>query len=309
MLLVGIAVAGGGAVLWAAASHIHDRDPPWLHGFKLRSKNWVVDAIEVVMRRVDGLDEAVGPVTPLDGPAFAYEDLDDPYFQQIRRDPRIAHFYGAGPPDVEDAARMADFIRDRFERGPPDRSVDRAGLLELLDRADGGESFLCGTAAKMLVQMVQAGGGVGRIVRVTRHTVVEIWSERWGRWVLVDPDTNVTYENRAGEPLSTLEIHERARRGDLSDLVARPGRASKTLYSEDLMRRQMRVNYAPGFAIDFYARWASLDLPRWHPRRSPSVTAVYYGADAEGGHPYFDRVVSDPSPLYAPPTTLRAAEN
>ena len=38
------------------------------------------------------------------------------------------------------------------------------------------------------------------------HSVVEVWSHQFHKWVLLDPDLNVHYQ-RGGVPLSALEIH------------------------------------------------------------------------------------------------------
>jgi hypothetical protein len=287
---------------------VRSDDPGWLLAFKLFSKSLASDGLAWVADAAAPVDPAAGPITPLDGPGFYYADLSHPYLAGVRSDPRLAGLYGGGPLDVAEVARMADFVRDRVPHGRTSVDPDRLQLIELLDRAERGERYLCGTVARMLVEMVQAGGGHGRLVRLGGHVVAEFWSPRWRKWVLVDPDTNVRFESPTGVPLSVLEVHDIARRGAREELVAIAGTSPNTLFSEELLDRQLRDYYAGGFAVDFNAKWLSLDLPRWHPRRSPSVTSVYFEPGGARGHVYFDRVVTDPAALYAPPSRAPEVE-
>ncbi len=305
LALTGLAVVATVVLLMgaAAASHTRASDPAWLRTVKLVSKDLVIDALTPVLAVAYPV-EGLGPVTPLDGPGFWYEDLDHPYLAEIRGDARLAALFDGTPPDVDWAADAANFLRDRFPHGTPPFATRNRDVLDLLDRAEGGAGYLCGTASKMLIQLVQAAGGDARKVRLGGHVVVEIWSARHQKWVLIDPDVNVRYEDTSGKPLNAWDMLEIGRRGDRDAVVAIPGPSPNGLYDEGLLARQLEQFYADGFAIDYHAKWLSLKLPRWHPRRSPSVTSVYY-APPDSARPrdleLYDAVVEDPAKLYQPP--------
>jgi alkaline phosphatase D len=201
-----VAVAAA-ALAAGAVSRTHASDAAWLLRFKLESKDLAMDVLTPIVEWLFPVDPRLGPATPFDGPGYFYADLGHPYLARVRSDPRLASFYDRGPLDVDGVAEMADFLRDRFPHGAPTRDVDRANVLELLDAAERGESYLCGTISKMLVQLVQAGGGTARGMRLDGHVVIEFWSPRWQKWVLIDPDTNVRFEDGDGTPLSVLDVH------------------------------------------------------------------------------------------------------
>jgi hypothetical protein len=243
---------------------------------------------------------AAGPATPLDGRDFSYEDLGHPYLARVRADARVRHFYASGPVDVAEAAAMADFLRDQFPRGRPGTDPAKRNLLELLDGAAAGESFLCDTIARMLAQMAQAGGTHARRVRLRHHVVAEIWSARWGKWVVIDPHFNVHFTNHEGVPLSSLDIHRLAAPALRDQIEAHPGRSENTLYRPERFDNLID-RYVDGVAVDFGSKWFSHPLPYWHPVRAPLVNAVFYSERGVAHHPYFPRVVTTPELLYAPP--------
>ena len=94
--------------------------------------------------------------------------------------------------------------------------------LDILHEADRGERFTCGFYNRVFVECARALGWVARPIGIgvrdnafprghnfgnTGHSVPEIWSNPYRKWVILDPDLNVHYE-RGGIPLSALEIHE-----------------------------------------------------------------------------------------------------
>ena len=293
-------LAATGAAGFAAAVVLptHRDDPRWVTDAKVRAKRLAGDVLVPVAHALRPLDPAAGPALPFDGPGFFYEDLGHPYLERVRRDPRLARFYGGEPLAFDDLVVMADFLRGRFPADDPDFDDTRANVLELLDAADGGQGYRCGTAAKMLIQMAQAGGVQGRRVRLGGHVVAEVWLEPWG-WVVVDPHVNVHYRDAAGRPLSALEIHRRVRSGARDDLVPVPGPDPATRWERH--RQILTEVWGTGFAIDYHAKWLTLDLSTWDPRVSPSQTSVFYAPAGDPENPLFRRSVRDPAPLYAPP--------
>jgi hypothetical protein len=298
-----------GALGWGVVSPVSTTDPDWMLAWKLSTKKLTAQAVTFVTSLVDpGALRAAGPATPLEGPGFRYEDLAHPELARIRSDPRLRDLYATTPVDVEEAVAMADFLRDQFPRGRPRTSPDERNVLELLDGAAAGEQFLCDHIARMLAQLVQAGGTQARRVRAFRHVVTEIWSRRWQKWVVVDPHFNIHFTDRGGVPLSALDLHRLGRADRRAEIRILPGRSANTLYRPERFDNAID-RYQGGFAVDFDARWFSNPLPRWHPRRSPSLTAVFFSEKGAAGseHRYYQRVVDAPDVLYAPPDDARRA--
>jgi hypothetical protein len=309
-----LVAAAGLGIGTVSLAPVRASDPDWLLETKLVAKGWVLSGMYAGIAIVDPLDEGrFGPSTPLEGDEFFYEDLDHPYLARVRNDPRVAELL-ARRPDVAEASAMADFLRSSFPRQRNSTPVERVNVLELLDRAEAGEGFLCGTISKMLVQLFQAAGGNGRLVRLGGHVVAEIWSPTQQKWVLIDADTNVRFENRAGVSLSVLDMHELVLRGERDAVVTIEG-ATPTpyLYDDDYLKPgqdldyteyQLQKYYRNGFAVDYYAEWLTLDLPTWDPRTHPFFTSVFTsraGASRPGELRQIRRDASDPAVLYAPP--------
>jgi len=82
---------------------------------------------------------------------------------------------------------------------------------EILDRAERGDSFFCTFKAVLFVQACNAAGLSARILGINpkhrdAHTVSEVYSNEFRKWMLVDPWKNCFYE-RDGIPLSAVDLH------------------------------------------------------------------------------------------------------
>jgi len=94
------------------------------------------------------------------------------------------------------------------------------GVFEILERAKAGDGFNCSHAMKVQHAVMTAMGFVVRDLGVQcnteeypdgfHHGVNEVWSNEYAKWVLMDGEYDFHFE-RAGQPLSALEVHEAAR--------------------------------------------------------------------------------------------------
>lgn len=281
-LLVLITVSGllVSAIGYLAIQNIASNDSQLLFGGKLISKALVMGIFDRYERFFSG---AMYTPTPFDSPEFSYADLSNPYFEVVRSDKRVAHFYAHSsmPMDFYNAVSMADFLRDLFPHGVSRRSYQNANVLEMMDAAENGERFLCGNISKMLAQLVQAGGTQARNISLGKsandgHNLIELWSRRFGKWAVIDPDYNVHYTDSLGIPLSALELYQIAQdENRIRDIRRIAGNSPNTLHNSNTKNIEKR--YRNGFAVEFYNRWVDANLPRWHPGRSPSIMAYYIG--------------------------------
>ena len=277
--LIIITFIAASAILFMAQRNISSDDPQILVASQKISK-------ALIMRILDRIESIFGDTsyapTPFDSADFSYADLSHPYFEKIRNDKRVAHFYvnGTDPIDVADAIAMREYLRDLFPHGAASTSFINTNVLEMIDAAEQGEKFLCGNISKMLVQLIQAGGTQARTVGLqakhSGHVVVELWSKQFNKWVTLDPDYNVHYTDTTGEPLSALEIFEMSQDSKkINNIKPVKGKSSNTLYKSD--SRLVDLFYKNGVAINFYNRWVDKNYPRRHPARSPSIMAFYVG--------------------------------
>jgi hypothetical protein len=142
---------------------------------------------------------------------------------------------------------LRDWVASRFRHGFAGLKVPVVDSLELLAAAADGYDFNCGYYAMLLTQSLQALGFVTRQISLckadsewvaddepnigarawsliceggdctmlmlwggwgTGHSVMEVWSHQFSKWILLDADLNLHYERRArAVPLSALEIH------------------------------------------------------------------------------------------------------
>ena len=82
---------------------------------------------------------------------------------------------------------------------------------EILDRVEKGDAFWCTFKADLFVQACSAAGLTARMMGINRqdadaHTVTEVYSNEFRKWMLVDPWLNC-YVERDGVPLSAREFH------------------------------------------------------------------------------------------------------
>jgi len=86
--------------------------------------------------------------------------------------------------------------------------------LEILDKAERGDAFWCTYKAALFVQACNAAGITARMLGINpkdsaAHTVTEVYSNEFRKWIAWDPWMNCYFE-RDGVPLSALEIHNSA---------------------------------------------------------------------------------------------------
>ena len=113
IIIAFIAIA---AIVVLAKRNITSDDPQFLITSQKISKS-------LIMRVLDKVESNFGATsyapTPFDSPDFSYADLSHPYYEKIRNDKRVAHFYSRekGKIDFYDAISMREYLRDLFPHG------------------------------------------------------------------------------------------------------------------------------------------------------------------------------------------------
>jgi hypothetical protein len=172
---------------------------------------------------------------------------------------------------------------------------------DVLRRAAKGEVFDCGTYAWTLVQVLAAVGINGRLVELERadgrgHSVVEAWCDDLGKWIVLDPYTNITYVSH-GLPLNALELHRIWRAGRSSEvrLISPPGVQLPSAWSR--VTPAHHLAYYEHFNVRMRNNLRSTSYPRWHPKANRIMGGYEWAGDAPG-RPFFRHQVRDSSRLY-----------
>lgn len=235
---------------------------------------------------------------------------ESPYLQRVRQDPRVAPLVALPAHRLDSYAQIMDSLRDRFPHGTPS-PLSRSGqpgvhVLEMLDEADRGERFLCGDISKMFIQLVHAAGGFARRVSMVSedgsgHVVAEAWvqedGER-GRWVVFDSDYDVYFVDAGGTPLGAQDLHRLHREGRTAGAIARPGSSHHAVYQPQM--HAFLLGHYHELMFSSRANFATVDLPRWHPRRHPSRVISLVRDEEDAGivpRVYVRDVLDDPSVL------------
>lgn len=274
-----IAFISMSAISYLAIRNFTSTDPWILFASQKISKALIMRVLDKY--ESDFGSEAYAP-TPFDSPDFVYADLSHPYFNKIRNDKRVSHFYSnrESPVDFEDALQMREYLRDMSPYGEQSSEYLNTNVLEMIDAAENGERFMCGKTSKMLAQLIQAGGTQARTIGMksskSGHVVIELWSRKFNKWVVMDPAYNVHYTNAAGIPLSALELYEISNDArKLKEINRVTGASPNTLHNSD--SKLVESYYRKGLTINFYNRWVDQNLPRINPARSPSIMGYYVG--------------------------------
>jgi len=180
----------------------------------------------------------------------------------------------------------------------------------VLDRAQRGERFTCGTFAWTLIQILASIGINARLVELEAangadHSIVEAWCDDLGKWLVLDPFTNQTVELH-GEPLDALEIHQLWQDGGWREITLRPAKGGPRVSEEERLRDFVRLY--EHFDVRMRNNVGSTSYPRWHPKANRVMSAFEW--DGRGaGRWFFRHEVEDSSRLYFPlkTTALRWA--
>jgi hypothetical protein len=170
-----------------------------------------------------------------------------------------------GATDFERWVQLMHWARDRFPHlqnptAPDADAFDGAALLAAY-RGEGG--YLCGTIAPLLVQAVTAVGGHARRVELRytpgdSHVVIEVWSDHFGKWAVLDPDYDI-YFTDDGIPQHALELHERWARDEIDRVRIHWRESAHNIYRPDL----------EGGRRDFLRMiYETRDWPRWDRERN-----------------------------------------
>ena len=151
-----------------------------------------------------------------------YGDPKAPRTAQLREAYRLDAVVSGFDTEFQAQCALKRWVRTRWNHGWSLSYNKVTDALDILREADRGEQFNCGFYNRVFVECARALGWVARPVSIgvqdnafprghnvgnVGHSVPEIWSNQYRKWIILDPDLNVHYQ-RDGMPLSALELHD-----------------------------------------------------------------------------------------------------
>jgi hypothetical protein len=147
---------------------------------------------------------------------FKFDAADNPKLKDLREKNGLDQVVAAGKDEFDRQVLLLDWVNRRFKKfGRP--SASPKGAIEILKSIDEGHTFFCAHYGTVLVSAAASLGWVDRSLALrrpdsrgsgsTEHTITEIWSNQYRKWVMFDPTFGM-YVEKDGLPLTAFEIRD-----------------------------------------------------------------------------------------------------
>jgi hypothetical protein len=223
---------------------------------------------------IQGASSAVRKAT-VSGPRFAapevfhgHEDFHHPRLKRLRDEYRLEEAVKGEENDFRRVLRLRAWVHSRW---PIDNSQNFSGdAFQILEKARDGSGFHCAHSMTVQYAVMTAMGYVARNLgtdadhekfgKSRHHGVNEVWSNDHAKWVLLDAKYDSHFE-RAGVPLSALEVHDAVRAGKAGEVVTVRGldRKPASLGGPDSVEASVE-NY---WWVSWHVRADSFTQPHW----------------------------------------------
>lgn len=174
---------------------------------------------------------------------FKYDTYDNPKLRDLRDKYRLEEAVAAGKDEFDRQVLLNDWVHRQFKKfGAP--SAKPKGALEILKCVEEGHTFFCAHYADTLISAAASLGWVDRALCLrmhqgnskdgsSEHSVTEIWSNQYRKWVMFDPTANM-HLVKDGIPLDAVEIRTQWFYHDGQDLTFVIGKERKAYKKADL---------------------------------------------------------------------------
>ena len=196
---------------------------------------------------------------------FYYQAYNEPKLKRLSARYNLPQFIRN--PDFSGFLALKDWLRQRYAHGLPPKGLTfyNFDALGLLSQNEKNSTLDCGAFSYTYVQCILSIGGQARIVLLHSeesrgHVVSEVWSNDWGKWIVVDVDHNLYYELN-GIPLNALELHKAFIKEDYADIKIIRGPPLKKAERRCTLEEELSkyFYFAVRMRNDFFNKY-----PRWH---------------------------------------------
>ncbi|HMJ63993.1 MAG TPA: transglutaminase-like domain-containing protein [Candidatus Binatia bacterium] len=243
---------------------------------------------------------------------FRFDGWTNPKLKELRERYKLDDVIAPGRDEFEKQVLLMDWVHRQFKKfGRP--STAAKGALDILEGIEQGHTFFCAHYAHVMVSSAASLGwvdrelalrrhqGVAKVGGSTEHSVTEIWSNEYRKWVMLDPTSNM-YLERDGLPLNAWEIRQewfyrdgtnllfvvgstraKYRKSDLPIFLQRfPGFGDLAVHPDELDKYGF-IGYVPNtdlmnsgedYAKMFIVKDPLCDGTKWHLRTNPANPAL-----------------------------------
>lgn len=184
-----------------------------------------------------------------------FEHVDTPRLTQLREREQLEAVIAGAATEFEAILKLRDWVAAQFPHTSPDPYPPWDALIILDEIRAGRTGGFCGQYSQVLLQALASLGIPARYLEIgtarnpINHFPIEVWSNDFGKWVLLDADFNLHYE-RNGLPLSAVEVHDAYVSGQASTVTIvagtpAPGHPSPS----DLPERTFELYYYLRYAL------------------------------------------------------------
>ena len=188
------------------------REAPVLRGLEVTSEVEFPHAASGAIRTLEfNSHPLVRPSRP-----FECEPLNHPLLAELRRKHKLDEVVAGAATQFERIVRLNHWVSQQWDWHPPEVRYPEWNALEILERQADGKPLggFCGQYAIVMVQCCLAMGMQARFVFgctpgvISGHEVAEVWSDEYGKWVLMDPNMDRHYLDRATKvPMNMMDLH------------------------------------------------------------------------------------------------------
>jgi non-heme chloroperoxidase len=243
---------------------------------------------------------------------FRFDTAANPKLKELRERYKLEDVIAPGRDEFDKQVLLMDWVHRQFKKfGRP--STAAKGALDILSGIDRGDTFFCSHYAHVLVSSAASLGWVDRELALrrhqgaakvggsTEHSVTEIWSNQYRKWVMLDPTSNM-YLEKDGVPLNAWEIREqwfyqngtnlvfvigskraKHKKSDLPIFLQRFAGFGDLAVHPDELDKYGFIGYIPNtdlmdsgedYAKMFIVKDKLCDGTKWHVRAAPANPAV-----------------------------------
>ena len=202
---------------------------------------------------------------------FQYENFTNSELRLLREKYHLDKLVSGADRELDKIILLMGWLRKIIPSGDPERLNYNFSALDILSRAQEGDTFSCSGYSIAFVQSALSLGFTARYVGLFKgHIVAEIWSNEFAKWIVMDVYNDLHYE-KDGIPLNALELHEIWEKRDFSGLNVLSGIERKDFVENT---KEGLLSYYHEFYVRMRNDWFSHKYPHWHPKANSIMNAL-----------------------------------
>ena len=193
---------------------------------------------------------------------FTYDKSNNQKLKELASKYKLKDVVAGGKTEVDRMVFLSDWVHRQFKKfGQPTKKTVNA--LEILEETQKNGVFYCAQYSSVLISSCYSLGWVARELGLhkllgnpgsTEHSVTEVWSNQYRKWVILDPTFNIFIE-KDGLPLNGNEIRDEYFRNNGEDLTYVKGAEKQKYKKSDL---PIKYRDLAGFSVNAaYIDWYS----------------------------------------------------